>query len=196
MLSYGSNLEKKAIDKILNKKHLKEIIGSPVNYNQDALVNLILEIYKKIRQGNLLNISIKNNKVAYYDKVWKKCTLDSILTQEFEMLYNQCKKIQSPLNVLFSLPEKERHELCKKEDPLRVVKHLNCFINNDMGYNWGGDMLLDRKSISSHIIKFVEIQDVDYTFYETHLGKVCATGVLNIPDTHCNSAHPPVVFEF
>lgn len=156
--NYKSKADSSAITKVLYKKRIQSIMRKKDTGAKYQLIANVIELLRLVRINSkhpeLRNLRIVDGLVAecWCDE-WREMKMTDLLSDIFTMLLNQCLRARASLSELSSLDSKQLEQRMYLDDPLRMVKHLDSFVNRDQGYNWGGERLLDRDEMSEHIIQ-------------------------------------------
>jgi hypothetical protein len=160
-LPYKGKKESSVIKKILYKKRVRCILRKRDNGTKSQLISNILELLRFVRKNHkhpeLQNVRIVDDKAEYFDKKWHEVKTHTLVVDAFVMLQEHCIRARTPLSELVSREKKEIDIMIKREDPLQMIKHLDSFVNNDDGYNWEGERLLERDEMIPHVIAMLTL---------------------------------------
>lgn len=146
MLSYSSAEKKEAVAAILTAPYLTRMLdngrpgedGEPRSMESrltHTLAEIFIEIYKNKARPSLHIARIPepgHSVLLYIDGAWVKRPSEEVARDFYCMLQDSFGRVLRPV---------EYYMGCDKmleDDPMQIMKHLDSFINNDAGYNWGG----------------------------------------------------------
>lgn len=157
MIDHNSEEENNAILKILSDKELEHFMKRDGAHDKEQFITTIIDIlctiYRNPDIPELHNVrvpDINRDTILYYrNKDWHAAHISEFTHAFFSNLIMVCKGIQKPLEYYMSLDNAE--EILYNEDPLRLMKHLDAFINGDEGYGWGDAKLVTKKEMTERI---------------------------------------------
>lgn len=182
-LAYKSEKERRAINAVLYKKRIQTILRKKDTGTKCQLISNILEILRLVRRNQkfpeLQNVRIVDGRSEIYDGKWVEIKMADLINDTFIMLQSQCSRARLPIEDLIIMSGDDITSLLQRSDPLYLSKHLDSFVNDDYGYNWEGEHLLDRDELVPHIIQCLTFEhrspqvDSDKNFDHERDAKKC-----------------------
>ena len=161
MIDYGSDEERKMMEEILSEKQLSEILRRKGKGGMKQIVENILEViglmYRNPNTPDLHNVIIPNPEedmfMYFRNQEWHIAPIGGFTQTLFLALQALFKKVQKPFEYYIGIDNIE--EEIQNDDPLRMMKHLDAFVNDDGGYGWSDSKLVTKKELVHSIKLFL-----------------------------------------
>jgi hypothetical protein len=161
VIDYNSDMEGVKINSLLPIEKFKNIIlkkgtGGKKQFVEN-ITQLLIAIYRNPTASELHNIIVPNDQgsifMYYKEHQWHTGKLDDFIQTFFIRAYTMLSNIQKPFNYYMAFDDIDKK--IYDDDPLRMMKHLNMFINDDDGYGWGDAKLITKKELTTSIKLFL-----------------------------------------
>ena len=154
------------INSIMNEEKLSEIILRTGTGDSEQLekniADVIVSIYRNPDYPQLYNIYTKEDTAMIYRNEWEKISLETLYEIQYVQMQRLFKKIQKPFSYYVDFDSIRLKML--EDDPLKLMKHLDAFVNNDNGYGWDDTRLVDKKKIDMLIKNILFYKNEDYPY--------------------------------
>ena len=158
--------------------------------------------------------------MVFINNSWNMYTNKHYTIVIYKQLQKLFSQIQKPFSYYYDIPDSVMKKMLHDDDPLRLMKHLDAFVNEDIGYGWDDICLLDKKTIDKQLINLLMYNNGKYcTIFPYPYTQPLSTGkendcdfqgcgidqelslvldsdtlLKNIPYNDDPKAHPPVIF--
>lgn len=151
-MNYNSESEIEMMEKILSVKKNNKILSNTGRNDKKQLIENIKEfimlIYRNPEFTEFHNVNIRDpneNVFSYFrDDIWHDAPIIDFFQTFLLNLQMRLKKTQKPLEYYIGLDDGNSELI--KDDPLGLMKHLDAYVNNDVGYGWGDLKMLVTKN--------------------------------------------------
>lgn len=148
-VDYGSKDEVALLKKMDLAKKLNNIMEQHGQLKK-AMVSIVRLMYRNPRVPKLHNIRTCPSKKTYTyikDSKWHTAPLDDFPQAMLENVQNLLRSVQRPLSYYMSSYDK-----IYMADPMRIMKHLDAFVNDDDGYGWDDPKMLTKKELIDALV--------------------------------------------
>lgn len=161
MIDYDSDTERKMVEEILSEKHMSRILRRKGGGNKEQLVENVMElvalVYRNPDVPELHNVVVPDAKedlfMYFKNEEWHIAPIGLFTQVLFLRLQTFFKRVQKPFEYYIGLDNAD--EEIRNDDPLRMLKHLDAFVNNDGGYGWSDAKLVTKKELTESIKLFL-----------------------------------------
>lgn len=185
MIKHDSDEFYKLVDDIMNEEKLTEIIlkigSGDAEQLEKNIADIIVSIYRNPVYPQLFNIYTTNNVAMIYKNGWEEVPLNTLYEIQYTQLQRLFKKIQKPFSYYLDFDSIESK--MSEEDPLKLMKHLDAFVNDDDGYGWDDARLVDKQTIDIMIKSILFYDNEDYPYISDVLSSQVYLISSNYPDT-------------
>jgi hypothetical protein len=161
MIDYDSDTERKLVEEILSEEQLGKVLRRKGNGGKEQIIENVMElvglVYRNPNVPDLHNVVVPNpadNQFMYFkNQEWHIAPISGFTQTLFLTLQTFLKKVQKPFEYYIGLDNMDEEIL--NDDPLRMMKHLDAFVNNDGGYGWSDAKLVTKKELVCSIKLFL-----------------------------------------
>ena len=165
MLSYNGKEFKNTINDILHEEILTDIMHDYGTGDEEQfekhITDIITLIYKNEDHPKMCCAYVENGIfMVYKEGKWIRYPSGQFIRDQYITLHELFRQIQKPFSYYFdSFSDTDGiRQKIEEDDPLKIMKHLDAFVNDDDGYGWDGTRLVDRETIDT-LIKLVLTKD-------------------------------------
>lgn len=166
MIKHGSKEFYSIVNDIMHEEKLTEIIlktgANDAEQLKKNIAEVIVSIYRNPEYPQLFNIYTTDDAAMIYKNAWEEVSLDTLYEIQYMQLQQLFKKIQKPFSYYVDF-DSARSKLLE-DDPLKLMKHLDAFVNGDDGYGWDDARLVDKNTIDIMIKSILFYNNEDYAY--------------------------------